>query len=220
MEIIFIEGHSADNTWEEIQRVAEKYKGRLNIKAYKQTGNGKADAVRLGFSKAECDLLTVLDADLTTPPETLERFYSAYTSGKADFINGSRLVYPKAENAMRFINQLGNIFFAKALSYVLEVRLSDSLCGTKLLAKHDYQRFVLWRKEFGDIDPFGDFELLFPAAILGLGIINMPVRYLGRIYGATNISRFHHGLSLAKMMMVGLFRVRMGFEKQAAKKGS
>jgi hypothetical protein len=155
-------------------------------------------------------VLMVLDADLTMPPELLGRFYDAYCQGLADFVNGSRLLYPMEGGAMRFLNHLGNVFFAKALSFVLGNRLSDSLCGTKLVARHDYARFVAWRRDFGDFDPFGDYELLFPASIFALGIVDVPIRYCARTYGATNISRFRHGWMLLKMTLVGLFRVRVG----------
>lgn len=210
LEIIFVEGHSNDGTWEEIQRVVRQYGDKFNLKALRQTGKGKSDAVRLGFAHATCDLLTILDADLTMPPELLGRFYNAYNSGLADFVNGTRLVYPMEGEAMRPLNRLGNIFFAKALSWVLGVRLGDSLCGTKLLARHDYARMIAWRGDFGDVDPFGDFELLFPAATLALGIVDIPVRYRARTYGSTNISRFRHGFILLKMTLIGFFKIRLG----------
>ena len=111
---------------------------------------------------------------------------------------------------MRPLNRLGNVFFAKGLSYVLGVRLGDSLCGTKLFAKKDYDRMTEWRGAFGDFDPFGDFEMLFPGAVLSMGIIDVPVRYRARTYGTTNISRFRHGFMLAKMTLIGLLRIRMG----------
>ncbi len=210
LEVIFVEGHSTDGTWEEIQRVAAEYKDRFNIQCFQQTGKGKADAVRLGFSHATSDLLTILDADLTMPPELLVRFYDAWERGFGDFINGNRLVYPMEGAAMKFLNWLGNVFFAKALSTVLGTKLGDSLCGTKLLSKADYERFIAWRKDFGDFDPFGDFELIFPAAILGLGIIDIPIRYRDRVYGSTNIRRFYHGWMLLRMTMIGFFRVKLG----------
>ena len=213
-EIIFVEGHSTDGTWEEILRVATLYKDKFQILAVQQPGKGKADAVRLGFSHARQDLLVVLDADLTMPPEMLPRFCYAYNQGYGDFINGSRLVYPMEGAAMRFLNRMGNIFFAKMLSAVLDARLGDSLCGTKLLTRHDYQRMVAWRRDFGDFDPFGDFELLFPAAVLGLGIVDIPVRYRARTYGETSIQRFRHGLQLLKMTWVGLLRIKMGVRKK------
>lgn len=209
-EIIFVEGHSTDGTWEEILRVATVYKDKFRILAVQQPGKGKADAVRLGFSHARQDLLVVLDADLTMPPEMLSRFVYAYNQGYGDFINGSRLVYPMEGAAMRFLNRMGNIFFAKMLSAVLDVRIGDSLCGTKLVTRHDYQRMIAWRRDFGEFDPFGDFELLFPAAVLGLDIVDIPVRYLARTYGQTNIQRFRHGLQLLKMTWVGLVRIKMG----------
>jgi len=213
VEIIFVEGHSSDGTWEEIQRVAALYQGRIEVHAFRQPGKGKADAVRFGFFHATQPLLTILDADLTMPPELLGRFCQAYWEGHGDFINGSRLVYPMEGEAMRFLNRLGNVFFAKALSWVLDTRLSDSLCGTKLVARHDYQRMLAWRRDFGDFDPFGDFELLFPAAILGLGVIDIPVRYAARTYGSTNIHRFRHGLQLLSMTLTGLRRVKLGTGK-------
>lgn len=210
VEVIFVEGHSTDGTWEEVQRVVGVHGNRLKLSAYRQTGKGKSDAVRLGFSRATHDLITILDADLTMPPEMLPRFYAAYCTGLADFVNGTRLVYPMEGEAMRFLNRLGNVFFAKALSFVLDAHLTDSLCGTKLLRRDDYARMIRWRGDFGDVDPFGDFELLFPAAILGLGIIDVPVYYRARQYGATNIHRFRHGLMLLRMTLIGLFGVKAG----------
>jgi hypothetical protein len=209
IEVIFVEGHSTDGTWEEIERVQRQYGERMRIAAHRQTGVGKVDAVRLGFANATGELLTILDADLTMPPEMLPRFIDAYVAGKADFINGSRIVYPMEGEAMRFLNRLGNVFFAKALTSVLGVRIGDALCGTKVVTRHDYVRMCAWRADFGDFDPFGDFELLFPAAVLALGVIDVPIRYRARTYGATSIHRFRHGLLLLKMTVIGFFRLKL-----------
>ena len=210
IEVIFVEGHSQDNTWAEIQRIAQAYGDKFKIQTHRQSGKGKNDAVRLGFARATHELLTILDADLTMPPELLQRFYEAYVEGRADFINGSRLVYPMEGEAMRFFNWIGNNFFARALSWVLDTNLGDSLCGTKLLRKSDYLRLCRWRVDFGDFDPFGDFEMLFFAAVLGLGIVDIPIRYRSRTYGTTNIHRFRHGLILFKMTLIGFCRIRIG----------
>jgi len=210
VEIIFVEGHSTDGTWEEIQAVLARPTPRFELRALRQTGRGKSDAVRAGLDQARGELLTILDADLTVPPELLGRFYDAYCSGLADFVNGTRLVYPMERAAMRYLNRLGNVFFAKALGAVLEVPLGDVLCGTKLMSRQDYARMVAWRRGFGEFDPFGDFELLFPAAVLGLGITDVPVRYRARTYGSTNISRFRHGALLLRMVAIGLWRIRLG----------
>jgi hypothetical protein len=209
-EVIFIEGHSTDGTWEEIQRAVEEGKPGWKLSAYKQSGKGKSDAVRLGMTKADRDLTVVLDADLSVAPEDLPLFYDAYRMGHADFINGTRLVYPMEGTAMQFLNRLGNVFFAKALSSALNVRITDALCGTKLVARHDARRVEKWRADFGDFDPFGDFELLFPAAILGLGIIDVPLSYRARAYGKTNIHRFRDGLRLLQMTFLALFRIKAG----------
>ncbi len=209
-EVLFVEGHSVDGTWEEIQRIVDRGKAGFSLAAMQQSGAGKNDAVRLGMSRARHEVVVILDADLSVPPEQLALFYDAYRMGIADFVNGSRLVYPREGEAMRFLNAVANVFFAKALTYTLDIRITDSLCGTKLLALHDVRRMQRWRADFGDFDPFGDFELLFPAAILGLGVVDMPIRYRARTYGSTNIQRFRDGLRLFRMTMLAFFRIKTG----------
>ena len=210
VELVLVEGHSRDDTWNEILKQAAAHRDRFEIVTARQTGIGKSDAVRLGIDLSSRSLIMIFDADLSVPPDLLPRFYEAYCAGLADFINGSRLVYPMEEGSMAFLNRMGNIFFAKALSLVLGVSISDSLCGTKLFSRADYERMKRWRADFGDFDPFGDFELLFPAAIFGLGIADVPIRYRARNYGSTNISRFRHGAMLLQMTLTGLFRVTAG----------
>ena len=212
-EIIFIEGNSNDDTWDRIQSVISNSNNRFSIKAFEQTGIGKHDAVRIGFENATGELVTILDADLTMPPEMLPLFYEAYCQGMGDFINGSRLIYPMEKKAMRPLNRMGNFFFSRILSWTLGISISDSLCGTKLFSLSDYKRFVLWGKRFGDFDPFGDFEMLFAASELSLGIIEIPVRYYARKYGETNISRFKHGLDLMRMIYVGFLKILIGKTK-------
>ncbi len=198
-EIIFIEGNSTDDTWEKIGEVAEKYKDSHKIITGRQEGKGKYDAVKKGFDLATGDILMILDADLTVPPEDLPKFYNAIATSKGDFINGSRLVYPMEKEAMRFLNMLGNKFFSIAFTWLLEQPFKDTLCGTKVIFKKDYLRLVENRKFFGDFDPFGDFDLIFGAYKLNLRIVELPIRYRERTYGDTNISRFYHGLILLKM---------------------
>jgi hypothetical protein len=144
------------------------------------------------------------------PPELLPRFYNAYAQGRADFVNGTRLVYPMEGQAMRFLNWLGNIFFAKALSFTLDTPLGDSLCGTKLFSRADHVWMNRWNRDFGNFDPFGDYEMLFPAAELGLGTIDVPIRYKDRTYGSTKIHRFRDGFILLRMTAIGLWRIRLG----------
>jgi len=208
LEIIFIEGNSTDDTWETIQKIAEKYKDTHNIKIGQQEGKGKGDAVRKGFGMATGDILMILDADLTVPPEDLPKFYDAIASGRGDFINGSRLVYSMEKNAMRFLNLLGNKFFSWAFSWLLERPFKDTLCGTKVLFREDYIRLINNRKFFGDFDPFGDFDLIFGAYKLNLKIVEMPIRYRERTYGETNISRFKHGWILLKMCFFAARKIK------------
>lgn len=199
VEIIFVEGNSTDNTWDTILEVQKKYAHTHDIKAIRQGGKGKGDAVRKGYSIATGDILMILDADLTVPPEDIPKFYYALASGKAEFINGSRLVYPMEKKAMRFLNMLGNKFFSMVFSWLLEQNIKDTLCGTKVMFREDYLRLIENRKFFGEFDPFGDFDLLFGAYKLNLKIVDLPIRYRDRTYGSTNISRFKHGLLLLRM---------------------
>jgi len=199
-ELVFVEGHSRDNTY---QSILDNIAAHPEIRCIliRQTGVGKGDAVRAGFAAASGDILMILDADLTVPPEDLPRFYRALVSGKGEFINGVRLVYPMEKQAMRFLNLLGNKFFSLAFSWLLGQPIGDTLCGTKVLWRRDYQRIAENRVYFGDFDPFGDFDLLFGAAHLNLKIVDIPIRYRERIYGTTNIQRWKHGWLLLRMVL-------------------
>jgi len=210
-ELIFVDGNSTDGTVEEIEEVMRSYTGPLELRLLPQgDGKGKGDAVRKGFNAAQNDILMILDSDLTVPPEDLPKFYRALVTNKGEFINGVRLVYPMEGEAMRFLNLLGNKFFSVALSWVLEQPIKDSLCGTKVLRKRDYEAIAANRNFFGEFDPFGDFDLLFGAARLNLRIVDLPVRYRARTYGETKISRFSHGWLLLKMTAFGFKKLRMG----------
>ncbi len=206
-EIIFVEGHSGDGTAEEIRRVMGQHPDK-DIRLLIQPGKGKADAVRTGFAQATGDVLMILDADLTSPPEDLPKFYDAIASGKGEFINGCRLVYPMERQAMRTLNLLGNKFFGMAFSWLLNQRIKDTLCGTKVLLRDDYRRLAQGRPYFGEFDPFGDFDLLFGASKLNLKIVEVPVRYRERSYGETNIRRFVHGWLLLKMTVYGFVKLK------------
>jgi SAM-dependent methyltransferase len=206
-EIIFVEGHSSDHTFETIKKMIGQFADK-NCQLYRQTGTGKGDAVRLGFDKSEGDILMILDADMTVPPEDLSRFYNAIVGGRGEFINGVRLVYPLEDESMRFFNILGNKFFGLAFSWLLGQPIKDSLCGTKVLWKRDYQAIVKNRAYFGNFDPFGDFDLLFGAAKLNLKIAEMPIRYRARTYGNTNIDRWRHGWLLLKMILFAAKRIK------------
>ncbi|NNC86159.1 MAG: glycosyltransferase [Bacteroidia bacterium] len=207
-EIIFIEGNSTDDTWEKIQEIQKKYADTHDIKIGQQDGKGKANAVRKGYDMATGDILMILDADLTVPPEDIPKFYNAIASGKGDFINGSRLVYQMEKEAMRFLNLLGNKFFSIVFTFLLEQQFKDTLCGTKVLFRKDYDNLVENRKFFGDFDPFGDFDLIFGAYKLNLKIVEIPIRYRERTYGETNISRFRHGLILLKMCFFAARKIK------------
>lgn len=203
-EIIFVEGGSQDGTREEILAAMKEEKSPCTVRFIPQVGKGKGDAVRAGFAAATGDVLMILDADLTVMPEDLPRFYLALSERRGEFINGSRLVYQMEDQAMRLLNLAANKFFGMAFTHVLNQPIKDTLCGTKVLLRHDYERIARNRHVFGELDPFGDFDLLFGAARLGLRIVEIPVRYKARTYGETQIQRFRHGLMLFQMLGRGI----------------
>jgi SAM-dependent methyltransferase len=207
IEIIFVEGHSSDGTLQEIHRVIAAYPN-LDIKVFVQDGKGKGDAVRKGFAEARGDVLMILDADLTVPPEALPKFFRALVSGKGEYVNGTRLVYPMEKDAMRFLNQLANQAFSWIFSWLLNQRFTDTLCGTKVLTRRHYEQIAANRNYFGDFDPFGDFDLIFGAAKLNLKVIEVPIRYASRTFGVTQISRFRHGWLLLRMVVFAFRKLK------------
>lgn len=206
-ELIFVEGHSRDKTYETIEKEIALHPGTSSL-LFRQSGIGKADAIRLGFEKASGDILMILDADLTVPPEDLPRFYEAIASGKGEFINGVRLVYPMEKEAMRTLNFIGNKLFSMAFSWMLGQPIKDTLCGTKVMWRKDYDKISANRSYFGDFDPFGDFDLIFGAAKLNRKIVDLPIRYRERTYGTTNISRWKHGALLIGMVAFAARRIK------------
>jgi len=208
LEILYVEGNSKDGTLEEINRVISTYPEK-DIKVLVQDGKGKGDAVRKGFSNARGEILMILDADLTVPPEDLIKFYKAIAMGKGEYINGTRLVYPMDDQAMRFLNFLANRTFSVLFTWLLNQRFTDTLCGTKVLTKKNYEKIVANRSYFGEFDPFGDFDLIFGATKLNLKVAEVPIRYAAREYGETQISRFRHGWLLLKMVIFAYKKLKI-----------
>ena len=206
-EIVFVEGGSSDNTYRAAEEAIARRPHR-NCKLFRQTGKGKGDAARLGFTEASGDIVLILDADLTVPPEDLPRFVEALRSGQGEFINGVRLVYPMEKRSMRLCNLVANKFFSLAFSWLLDQPIKDTLCGTKVLYREDYERIAAHRGYFGDFDPYGDYDLIFGAAKLNLRIVDMPIRYRERTYGRTNINRWTGGLLLLRMVLFAARRLK------------
>lgn len=211
IEVIFVEGHSHDGTWEEVNKVIlDKTfidKG-FKMSAIQQKGKGKADAVFQAFEKASNDVLIILDGDLTVPPEDIPKFWKKISNGDAEYVNGSRLVYPMENEAMRFLNYIANKIFSILFTWLLGQRYTDTLCGTKVIRKSHYEKACKRNKDLGDFDPFGDFFIIFGAARLNLKMLEVPIRYRAREYGETQISRFSHGFLLIKMVIFAFFKLK------------
>ncbi len=215
-ELIFVEGGSTDDTRGEIERQMALHPER-DISLVAQTGRGKGDAVRAGFAAAKHDVLMILDGDLSVRPEDLPKFYRSLVDGRGELVNGSRLVYDMEPGSMRFLNMLGNRLFSRLFKAITGQHVKDTLCGTKVLHRRDYERIAAGRPYFGEFDPFGDFDLLFGAARLSMKIVDMPVRYQPRAYGETNISRWSHGLLLLRMTMFAFWKFKIAlFSRRAA----
>ncbi len=229
-EILFVDGASTDGTVERIEQLQARHRGQKDIKLLHQTARpstgartertdpnapvvmlklGKGDAVRKGFDAATGDVLMILDADLTVPPEDLPAFFAPLATGKADFTNGNRLLYPMEERAMKFVNYLGNKFFSVLFTWLLGQRIRDTLCANKALRKEDYQRIKAGRAYFGEFDPFGDFDLLFGAARLKLKIVDVPVRYRRRVAGVTKVRVLRHGVLLGGMSLIAFRKFKL-----------
>jgi SAM-dependent methyltransferase len=208
-ELIFVEGGSRDGTRDEIERQIAAHPER-DLTLVAQPGRGKGDAVRAGFAAARHELLMILDGDLSVPPEDLPKFYRACADGRGDLVNGSRLVYDVEPGAMRFANLLGNKVFRWLFRAITGQQVTDTLCGTKVLTRADYDRIAASRSYFGEFDPFGDFDLLLGAARLNMKIVDLPIRYQPRTYGTTNISRWRHGWLLMRMTAFAFWKFRVG----------
>jgi glycosyltransferase involved in cell wall biosynthesis/ubiquinone/menaquinone biosynthesis C-methylase UbiE len=226
-EIVFVDGNSTDGTVEKIEEMIKLYAGKKDIRLIHQVPAkseqasseqqqpnrmlklGKGDAVRKGFDAAKGDVLMILDADLTVAPEDLPKFFDPLVEGKAQFINGSRLVYPFEDQAMRFVNLCGNKAFSLLFSWLLGQSIKDTLCGTKVMFKSDYERLKINRAYFGEFDPFGDFDLLFGAARLKYRIVDMPIRYRRRVAGASKVSVIKHGILLVRMTLIGFEKFKL-----------
>ncbi len=201
-ELIFVDLPGKDATARVIKETAKNYKGKLSIKYVSQTRkNGKVGALRLGVAKATGEIVIIYDADMTVPPEDIEKIYLALTERKGDFVNGTRLVYPTEKGAMRFANHLGNSFFARLFTWGLGQHFTDTLCGTKGFWREDFINFEKTKVSYDNFDLYGDFYLLLSAYRKNLRIAEVPVRYKTRRYGDTKMNRLRNGMRFLLMFL-------------------
>lgn len=187
-EIIVVNDGSTDGTAEKV-RALQKEISNLKLVDY-SPNRGKGQAVKQGFDAATQEVIMILDADVSTPPEELPRFFEPLNRGVCQFVNGTRMVYPMEEQAMRTVNLFFNKMFGYMMSFITQQTLTDTLCGTKALYRSDYKR-MQW-----GIDRWGDFDLLFGAAKMGSKIMEVPVHYLTRQSGESKMKSLKHGIHL------------------------
>ncbi len=195
-EVVVVDDGSRDETRAVVRSVMQR-DPRVRLVAY-DTNHGKANAVRAGFDAATGDVLMILDADMTVAPEDLPKFLKPLQDGTADFVNGTRLVYPMAGQAMPLANFLGNKAFCFLTSWALRQRVSDTLCGTKALFRADYEKLPIVGK-----DRWGDFDLLFGAARSRLRILEIPVHYGDRKSGDSKMNVRRDGWLFLKACLAG-----------------
>ncbi len=195
-EIILAIGDSEDKTYEVAKEIKEARCWPFEVKVIKQTGKGKANAVWEAVEEASKEVIIILDADISVNPETIVQFNSVIDTGKASFVNGTRLIYGMESGAMRIVNNLGNRIFQYIVSIIIGQKITDSLCGTKVFFRKDFNKIKLWKELVQMKDPFGDFDMIFTAGYFGLKILEIPVRYQARVYGVTQIKRFRDGYKL------------------------
>ena len=208
-EIIFVDDASTDATAERVREAIATHPDRP-IKLVSGPGLGKGAAVRAGLKHARGDVLMILDADMTVMPEDLPAFFEAISENRGEFINGSRMVYPLSGDAMRAVNMVANKVFAMIFTFLLEQRITDTLCGTKVIMRHNYGKILATRDYFGDVDVWGDYDWIFGAAKNNLKIVELPIHYVERTAGATKMTkRFKNGLIMLKMCWVALRKLKI-----------
>jgi len=200
-EIIVVNDGSVDGT---SQIVREMQSGCQDLRIISYSPNrGKGYAVRRGFEAALGDVLMILDADMSVLPEELPRFLSSLEEGKAEAVNGTRMVYPMEGQAMPYLHLFGNKIFSIIFTWLMGRRLTDTLCGTKAILREDFKKMEMGRC------PWGDFDILLGVAKLGLKMVEVPVHYKARRAGKSKMRTFRHGLLLIGMCLYGLKELKL-----------
>ncbi len=208
LQIIFCIGESKDNTMEKAKELMSKY-NKINFSLIEQASNGKGPGVFESFNFVENDLVAILDSDLSVDPEELKNVFEIIEKGSADFVNCTRLIYKMEKGAMRILNSFMNTFFPIVISSITNVRFTDTLCGTKAFNKEFINKITYWKKTQKNLDPFGDFDMLFSAVYYGEKIAEYPVKYKSRRYGETQINRFRDGFRLIIYVFVALYNLNV-----------
>lgn len=194
-EIIVVDDGSTDRTKDMVKKIM---RGRSDIRLISYEKNcGKGYAVNIGWQEAKGDVFMMLDCDSTTPPEELALFHEAMEYG-AEFVNGTRVIYPREKNSIPFFNRLGVTFFAHLISWITQKRISDTFCGTKVFLKKYWNCFQI--KEF----LWGDWDLFFTAARYRMKMLELPVHYKTRKHGVTKMRPVKHGIILLLKSVEGL----------------
>ncbi len=194
-EIIIIEGGSTDDTFKVAKDLETEFPNL--VRTIKQTGIGKFNAVLDGAKLSTGELVMIWDADGTISLNESRRIIQV-AKEKSGAAMGDRLRGTMAPGSMMRANKVGNWVFALLWCPILNWRIQDLLCGTKIFPR---QVFESLPGKYIRFDPYGDFALLANARNLGIKIASVTVDYDARSYGKTNIHRWTGGWLLLRFTL-------------------
>ena len=120
------------------------------------------------------------------------------------------MILKQEKKAMKFSNYLGNIFFAKLFSFILNKRISDTLCGTKIFYKEHWQQIKKTNSQWGKEDLWGDFDLLLGCYISNLKIKEIPIKYYERKEGVTKMKNvLNNGIRMLVISITAIFKIKI-----------
>jgi dolichol-phosphate mannosyltransferase len=178
LEILFVDDHSTDATREKIRAL----RGSRPIRLLEQDGAdiGLASAIMSGARAAQGEILLVMDADLSHPPERIKDLLAPLYAGSADLVVGSRYVKggstPGWPMWRRIMSRAG-----AALAYPL-TGLHDSMCGF----------FAIGRSRLIELAPHtSGFKIVFETIVRGGGTLRVqeiPIAFRDRARGKSKMS--------------------------------
>ncbi len=208
-EYLFGDDNSSDKTSDEIDKLIEKLSDKKIIK-YNGPGICKSENVYKGIDLSSGDIIVIYDADHTVSFEDIKFSVSIMKKTNVDFINCTRMIYPQKDGAMKFANFIGNTIFASLFSLLFKKKITDTLCGTKIFYKKDWEKIKENTSQWGMKDLWGDFDLLIGAYKNNLKITEVPVTYYERRENETKMtSLISNTLRMFFIVIYSYYKLRL-----------